>query len=59
VLISQTDHFLKNSKLEGVPTAYLYLEIGDIQLTEANISWETQSENVHETIEDVQEFGLS
>lgn len=59
MLISQTDHFLKNSKLEGVPTAYLYLDIGDIQLTEANISWETQSENVHETIEDVQEFGLS
>ncbi|VDH00256.1 Uncharacterised protein [Lysinibacillus sphaericus] len=43
----------------GVPTAYLYLDTGDIQLTEANISWETQSENVHETIEDVQEFGLS
>ncbi|MCM3743223.1 hypothetical protein M3193_03625 [Sporosarcina luteola] len=43
----------------GVPTAHLYLGIGDIQLTEANISWQTQSEDVHETIEDVQEFGLS
>lgn len=43
----------------GVPTAHLDLGITDIQLTEANISWETQSENVQETIEDVQEFGLS
>ena len=43
----------------GVPTAHLYLGLGDIQLTEANISWETQSEDVQETIGDVQEFGLS
>ena len=43
----------------GVPTAHLMFDSADIQLTEANISWETQSENVHETIEDVQEFGLS
>lgn len=43
----------------GVPTAHLVLGFTDIQLTEANISWETQSENVHETIDDVQEFGLS
>jgi len=43
----------------GVPTTHLVLGFTDIQLTEANISWETQSENVHETIDDVQEFGLS
>ncbi|WP_144510060.1 hypothetical protein [Bacillus sp. FJAT-22090] len=44
----------------GVPTAYLNLSgIVDIQLTESNISWETQSENVHETIEDVLKFGFS
>lgn len=43
----------------GVPTAHLYDDTGDMQLTEANIRWETESENVHETIEDVQEFGLS
>ncbi|PIC80223.1 hypothetical protein CSV75_09525 [Sporosarcina sp. P18a] len=43
----------------GVPTAHLDLGITAIQLTEANIRWETQSENVHETIEDIQEFGLS
>ena len=43
----------------GVPTAHLYFGNADIQLTEANISWETQSENVHETIADVQELGLS
>ncbi|OAH57110.1 MULTISPECIES: hypothetical protein [Bacillaceae] len=43
----------------GVPTAHLYIETVDIQLTEANISWDTESEDVHETIKDVQEFGLS
>lgn len=43
----------------GVPTAHLSFEIIEIPLTEANISWETQSENVHETIEDVEEFALS
>lgn len=43
----------------GVPTAHLNLGIADIQLAEANISWETQSENVHETIDDVLKFGLS
>lgn len=43
----------------GVPTAHLYLGSGDIQLTEANISWETQSENVHEAVDVVHEFGLT
>lgn len=43
----------------GVPTAHLSFGMIDIQLTEANIDWETQSENVHETIDDVQEFGFS
>ncbi|MGE1103833.1 hypothetical protein [Peribacillus simplex] len=43
----------------GVPTAHLYIESIDIQLTEANISWDTESEDVQEKIEDVQEFGLT
>ncbi|GKV65022.1 MULTISPECIES: hypothetical protein [Sporosarcina] len=43
----------------GVPRAYINLEVIEIQLTETNINWETQSENVHEAIEDVQEFGLT
>ncbi|MFJ7367802.1 hypothetical protein ACIQWQ_27500 [Peribacillus frigoritolerans] len=43
----------------GVPTAHLYIESIDIQLTDANISWDTDSEDVQEKIEDVQEFGLT
>lgn len=43
----------------GVPTAYLEVGQVDRQLTEANINWETQSENVQETIADIQEFALS
>lgn len=47
----------------GVPTAHLQLEIGlqnqQTQLTEANISWSSSSGDVEETIDNIEEFGLS
>lgn len=44
----------------GVPTAHLFLDEGPTseQLTEANIRWKTSSEDVTQTIDDIQEFGL-
>lgn len=43
----------------GVPTAHLDLDILSVQLTEANISWKTASEDVQKKIEDVEEFASS
>jgi hypothetical protein len=43
----------------GVPTAHLYFVYSSVQLKEANISWNTASENVQKTIDDIQEFALS
>ncbi|MFD1851682.1 hypothetical protein [Oceanobacillus bengalensis] len=47
----------------AVPTAYLQVEIGltdlQTQLTEANISWDSSSGKVEQTIENIEEFGLS
>lgn len=45
----------------GVPTAHLHLESGtpSLKLTEGNISWSSSSGDVNQTIDDIQEFGLS
>ena len=45
----------------GVPTAHLHLEnvTSSVQLTEANIDWSSSSGDVQQTIDDIQEFGLS
>ncbi|MFJ8265924.1 hypothetical protein [Peribacillus asahii] len=43
----------------GVPTAHLNFDISSIQLTEANISWNTASENVQKTIKDIEQFSSS
>lgn len=43
----------------GVPTAHLYTDNSSIQLTEANIDWSTASENVQQSIENIEEFALS
>ncbi|MGM0896987.1 MAG: hypothetical protein ACQEV0_03755 [Bacillota bacterium] len=47
----------------GVPRAYLLADDGlrgqPMQLTEANISWSSSTGDVTETIEDIEEFGLS
>ena len=43
----------------GVPTAHLYIDNSFIQLTEANISWDTASEDVQQTIEDIEEYASS
>ncbi|WP_260631047.1 hypothetical protein [Bacillus sp. S/N-304-OC-R1] len=43
----------------GVPTAHLNLDIASVQLTEANISWKTASEDVQKTIIDIEEYALS
>jgi hypothetical protein len=40
----------------AVPTAHLNLDLSSVQLTEANISWETASEDVQQKIEDIEEF---
>lgn len=43
----------------GVPTAHLNFDISSVQLSEANISWNTASEDVQETIEDVEKYASS
>jgi hypothetical protein len=43
----------------GVPTAHLDLDLLSVQLTEANISWNTASEDVQKTIKDIEEFASS
>ncbi|WP_286231901.1 hypothetical protein [Neobacillus mesonae] len=43
----------------GVPTAQLHFDISSVQLTEANISWKTASEDVQNTIENIEEFASS
>ena len=43
----------------GVPTAHLDFDISSAQLTEANISWNTASEDVQQKIEDIEEFASS
>lgn len=43
----------------GVPTAHLNFDISSVQLTEANIRWNTASEDVQNTIEDVEEYASS
>ncbi len=43
----------------GVPTAHLYFEVEDVKLKEANIRWNTESEDVQKTVDDIQKFALS
>lgn len=43
----------------GVPTAHLNFNITSVQLTEANIRWNTASEDVQRTIEDIEEYASS
>mgnify|MGYP001167112646 CR=1 FL=1 len=43
----------------GVPTAHLNFDRLSFQLTEANVSWKTASENVQQTIEDMEEYASS
>lgn len=47
----------------GVPRAYLHandsLRSGPMQLAEANMNWSSSSGKVTETIQDIEEFGLS
>ena len=43
----------------GVPTAHLNFDISSVQLTEANISWKTASEDVQKTVKDTEEYALS
>ena len=43
----------------GVPTAHLSYKGVSEQLTEANIRWNTASEDVHKKIEEVEEYALS
>ena len=46
----------------GVPTAHLQFEnsfLSSVQLTEANISWETASEDVQKSIKDIEKYAAS
>jgi hypothetical protein len=43
----------------GVSTAHLNFDISSVQLTEANISWNTESEDVQKTIKDIEEYASS
>jgi len=43
----------------GVPTAHLNFDISSVQLSEANISWNTASEDVQESIKDVEKYASS
>lgn len=43
----------------GVPTAYLAIELKEVQLAAANIEWDTQSEQTQEKVENVYQFGRS
>lgn len=43
----------------GVPTAHLNFDHSSVQLTEANISWKTASEDVQKSIEDIKKYASS
>ncbi len=43
----------------GVPTASLYLKVKSAPLTEANVSWESSTKDVHRTVEDIEKYGSS
>ncbi|OCA81267.1 hypothetical protein [Pseudobacillus wudalianchiensis] len=43
----------------GVPTAHLNFDIMSVELTEANISWNTASEDVQRKIENIEEYAAS
>lgn len=43
----------------GVPTAHLNFDNSSVQLTEANISWKTASEDVQKSIEDIKKYASS
>lgn len=43
----------------GVPTAHLYFDNSYVHLKEANISWDTASEDVEQTIEDIEKYASS
>lgn len=43
----------------GVPTAHLNFDMSSVQLSEANISWNTASEDVQETIKDIEKYASS
>lgn len=40
----------------GVPTAHLHIDNANVQLTEANIDWDTGSEKVLKTVENIEKF---
>jgi len=43
----------------GVPTAHLNFDMMSVELTEANISWNTASEDVQRKIENIEEYASS
>ncbi|MEO4055134.1 hypothetical protein [Solibacillus sp. CAU 1738] len=43
----------------GVPTAQLRFDFLTVQLTEANISWNTASEDVQKSIKDIEKYAAS
>lgn len=43
----------------GVPTAHLNFDISSVQLKEANISWDTASEDVQKKVEDIEKYASS
>jgi len=43
----------------GVPTAHLNFDHSSVQLTEANISWKTASEDVQKSIENIKKYASS
>lgn len=40
----------------GVPTAHLHIDNANVQLTEANIDWDTGSEKVLKTVDNIEKF---
>lgn len=40
----------------GVPTAHLHIDNANVQLSEANIDWDTGSEKVLKTVENIEKF---
>ncbi|WP_428911641.1 hypothetical protein [Niallia sp. Krafla_26] len=43
----------------GVPTAHISLDTSSVQLTEANIRWNTESEDVQNSIKDIEKYASS
>ena len=43
----------------GVPSAILHLHLKSTPLTEATVNWESSSESVHHTIDDLEAYALA